>query len=96
MTKRKLTEKQFDDKLEKLASQPTTKKKGTKEMKTRFYKTTTFTVITTIVVTLGAVAGAFYLYDFVYNKGVNDERNRQANVKVEAAQLVAELKSQSK
>ena len=49
-------------------------------------------IVVTAVVTLGVVFAGFKLYEYVYNKGVNDEKARQTSITEEVVKSVKQLK----
>lgn len=94
---------EFDKQLEKIKNsktepkQPKTKsnksKKETKEMKKLSTKNAVIvSIISTLIVTGALVFGGFKLYEYVFNLGVESERNRQAVVVEQVAQTVQKLK----
>lgn len=64
---------------------PKTTQKETTTMNTPFYKKTTTIIIATVVITLLAVFGTYKLYEFVFNKGVQFEKDRQHTIALEIA-----------
>ena len=49
-------------------------------------------IVVTAVVTLGVVFAGFKLHEYVYNKGVNDEKARQTSITEEVVKSVKQLK----
>lgn len=56
---------------------------------TKFYQTTKFAIIATVVATSLVIFGGYKLHEYVYNKGYNAAKTEQANIK---AQVSAQLK----
>lgn len=65
-------------------------KKAIKKLSTKWV--VIITIITTIVVTTGLIFAGVKTYEFIYNKGIQDEKNRQALVVSEVAKTVEQLK----
>lgn len=82
----------FDKKLQKIVNNPKDYKLPTEketDMKISNTKKIVFTTIASTLFVLGVLAGTFYL-------GTQYESNRNKVIAAEAAQLVEQLKSQSK
>lgn len=82
----KKTDKQFDDKINKLADQSLEIKTKAKKGKTMNAKRIVITTIVTTLLVLAAFVGTFYA-------GTRYEADRTAKVTTEAAKLVETLKS---
>ena len=78
--------------LEAPKKQTKTTKKIKKESKVKSKTPIIISIIVTVIVTLGVVFAGFKLHEYVYNKGVNDEKARQTSITEEVVKSVTQLK----
>ena len=88
--------KKSDIKLKPLEAPKKQSKKQTKtikkESKMKSKTPIIISIVVTAVVTLGVVFAGFKLHEYVYNKGVNDEKARQTSITEEVVKSVKQLK----
>lgn len=75
---------------EEIMAEVRAQKKANKKLSTKWV--VIITIITTIVMTAGLIFAGVKTYEFIYNKGIQDEKNRQALVVSEVAKTVEQLK----
>lgn len=67
------------------------KNKQTKESEmTKFYQTTKFAIVSTVIVTALVIFGGYKLHEYVYNQGYNAAQTEQAAIQKE---VTAQLKN---
>ena len=84
--------KKSDIKLKPQKAPKQTKKTIKKESKMKSKTPIIISIVVTAILTLGVVFAGFKLHEYVYNKGVNDEKARQTSITEEVVKSVKQLK----